>query len=80
MHRAMETDSSLQEKNVVPPLRKFHQIEQIQTRTQVPTPTLGLWLRHRMLDLKLLLHLLSLPTLHNRKDFHLYLNKPVAML
>lgn len=36
----METANSLQEKNVVSPLRKFHQTEQIQTYTQVSTPTL----------------------------------------
>lgn len=76
----MATGNSLQEKNVVSPLRKFHQTEQIQTHTQVPTPALRLWLGHRMLGLKQLLHLLSLPTLHNSKDFHLYLNKPAPML
>lgn len=37
MHRAMKTDSSLQEKNVVPPLRKFNQTEQIQTHTHPRT-------------------------------------------
>lgn len=37
MHRAMKTDSALQEKNKVPPLRKFHQTEQIQTHTHPHT-------------------------------------------
>lgn len=77
IYRATATANSLQKKNVVSSLLKFHQTEQIQMHTQVPTPTLLLWLGHRMLVWS---YLLSLPTLRNRKDFHLYLNKPVAML
>lgn len=50
----MVTANSLQKKNVTSPLPKFHQTKQIQMHTQVPTPTLLLWLGHRMLGLKLL--------------------------
>lgn len=66
IYTAMETANSLQEKNLVAPLQKFHQTEQIQTCTQVLTPTLGLWLRHRMLGLKLLLTL-AVPS-HTRQQ------------